>query len=340
MKRGQIEVQFNWIFILIAGALILALFFAIVNTQRKTSEHKISIAVKDQLDKILSGTSVIGGTVKSLDLLNFDIKSECDSIFVGDAKAAIAITHRPIFAPDTITGQRVLLWSQDWNTPFRTTTFLYATSTAARYLFVKGSSAFSQKLFSDLPDEMTKELLDGKGDISSLQDNDNYKIRIVMFDEPSISINMPTWMRNMDDNEVTLLNVKQSLHEVDYYQKSTSNFVLKGTTSYTDNPTLYGAIFSESAETYNCLINTKALMKLKTVSKIYADRTKSLADYYSTQASICQGFYVSAGSSISEVRGFAASGFPGPSIGDFISAQSDLADINRRALSESCEPIY
>lgn len=341
-SRAQIEVQFNWIFILIVGALILALFFAIVNTQKKSSDQKLAFALSGELEKIFSGASAIGGTTKSLDLLKFEIETDCDNIFVGGRNAAIPITHRPVFAPKLISGPSLVLWSQDWNTPFRTTTFLYATSPAVRYVFVK-STALSQKIFNDIPSQITKEIVDGKADLADIQEKGNYKIRIILFDDQQGSstitnINFPNLQT--DDADITLLNVRQSTQEVLFFEKDGNVFRYKGKSIFTDSATLYGAIFSEDFETYNCLMNTKALPKLRAVSQIYSNRTDSLAKYYETEASICQGYFFSALPYLQDIERFSRSNYPTADVGVFQSSQSALADTNRRALSDSCQTIY
>jgi len=57
-KKGVIEVQFNWIFILIIGAIILFFFFSIVKTQKTVSEKKISTTVRRDIRAILTGAGV------------------------------------------------------------------------------------------------------------------------------------------------------------------------------------------------------------------------------------------------------------------------------------------
>ena len=41
MNRKGFELQFNWIFVLIAGALILAFFFTIAQKQRNLSQQSV-----------------------------------------------------------------------------------------------------------------------------------------------------------------------------------------------------------------------------------------------------------------------------------------------------------
>jgi len=61
-KRG-IEMQFHWIFILIAGAIILAFFFSLVAKQKSLSEEKLSISSFKELAIVLGlGGGMAGST--------------------------------------------------------------------------------------------------------------------------------------------------------------------------------------------------------------------------------------------------------------------------------------
>ena len=39
-KKGIIEIQFNWIFVLVVGAIILVFFFGFVQKQKSFAEEK------------------------------------------------------------------------------------------------------------------------------------------------------------------------------------------------------------------------------------------------------------------------------------------------------------
>ena len=62
-KKGVIEIQFNWIFVLIAGFIIITLFTTIIVKQRDVSEKSTNVMVLKNLDAILSGSEASAGTV-------------------------------------------------------------------------------------------------------------------------------------------------------------------------------------------------------------------------------------------------------------------------------------
>ena len=62
-RKAQIETQFNWLFILVAGAVILIFFAGIVIKQKSSSEQKIAENVMTDLQSIFTGGSVSTGTL-------------------------------------------------------------------------------------------------------------------------------------------------------------------------------------------------------------------------------------------------------------------------------------
>ena len=125
-KRG-IEMQAHWIFILIAGAIILAFFFSIVAKQKSLSEQKISITLSSNIEAVFSGAIESKGTAQLLtvpkDGIAFACSEGCDCNFwIGDK--ATSFRDKIIFAPKIVIGQDATAWSNEWKLPFRVSNFL------------------------------------------------------------------------------------------------------------------------------------------------------------------------------------------------------------------------
>ena len=67
-KKGVIEIQFNWIFILVAGALILILFVVIVQRQGSVSNQSRDIDIRSKLGTILTGAKQSTDTTFVIDI--------------------------------------------------------------------------------------------------------------------------------------------------------------------------------------------------------------------------------------------------------------------------------
>ncbi|PIN68547.1 hypothetical protein COV93_09025, partial [Candidatus Woesearchaeota archaeon CG11_big_fil_rev_8_21_14_0_20_43_8] len=82
-KRGVVDLQFNWIFVLIAGAVILAIFFAVANSLKQSSDDKIDLEVSTDLKSILIGAKVSTDSSNVIPIPSSDITIEADGIKVG-----------------------------------------------------------------------------------------------------------------------------------------------------------------------------------------------------------------------------------------------------------------
>ncbi|HII71286.1 TPA: hypothetical protein HA265_00860, partial [Candidatus Woesearchaeota archaeon] len=181
-RRAQVESQFNWIFILIVGALILGFFAYIVIKQKTASEAKFAGTVTKQLNTILVGAKVSSGAEQEIPTPEVSIQFSCTDYFIGPASQRLG--NRIVFAPTFIKGNRLQTWTLDWNVPFKVTSFLYLTAPTIRY-YIIGPSIEDEKtlqFYDSLPKKMNKQFrtLDeySSGDI--LYENDEY-VRFIFF---------------------------------------------------------------------------------------------------------------------------------------------------------------
>ena len=139
-KRGAIEVQFNWIFVIIVGAVILLFFFAIINNQSKTTEDRISISQSKYFETVITSTGQKVGTLKEYQIPGLKISFECDS---GANLYSYSVQNLPardtkydvIFTQEELIGNNIQTWTQSWDLPFAVGTFLYITNSKQGYIF-------------------------------------------------------------------------------------------------------------------------------------------------------------------------------------------------------------
>ena len=70
-KKGVIEIQFNWIFILVAGSLILLFFFGIIRWAQTSSTESSSTTISNYIDSLLTGAAVTRKTVNEVKQIIF-----------------------------------------------------------------------------------------------------------------------------------------------------------------------------------------------------------------------------------------------------------------------------
>ena len=219
-KRGMIELHFNWIFVLIAGAVIFVFFINIVNKQRDFSEIKSSGTIITNLDSILIGAQVSTKTVNMIDMPKVDIGFECNRFFIGSLPKQIK--SNVVFAPGLLKGKNMITWTLDWNTPYRVTNFLYITDPQLRYVVVYYdlTQAIADKIFDELPKEINKEII-RINQLNGFSNKNNYKVKFIfvindvvgdVVDAPDTkALNQLT---DMNDKDVTAINVNAGTSDV------------------------------------------------------------------------------------------------------------------------------
>lgn len=303
-KRGAFEVQFNWIFILIAGAVILLFFGMIITKQKAASEQKMVASFLTDLELIMTGSMVSKEALNFISIPNKEINFEgCDFYYIGkgDARLKRDIKEKIIFAPDMIKGTKLTIWTLPWNIPYRVTNFLYLTSPQIRYIIVydSGSSGFADEIEKLLPPETItideeefnvmfrdKKRPDEIDDPGEILDLNNYKVKFVILED--IDPTDTNDVKLVDLNRMEAENVRAIKLDGDtesgtiyFYKKQGSKFILdvlsdlNGEAPYLGKASLIGAIFAEDERMYECAMQS-AFKRMRVVSDVYYDRTRGL----------------------------------------------------------------
>jgi hypothetical protein len=365
MKKGVIEVQFNWIFILIIGALILAFFVSIVSKQKDLSEKKTGAKLAYDLETITTGAEVSKGTAQTINMpglgITFAAKDCLRQYTIGGGTRVYK--ERIIFAPTLIDGSRLIAWTLPWDIPYRITNFLMITSPNMRYVLVnddgsQATASFIRSINKTVPNTVFKDIPSG---IGSVKDEGNYKVRFVYFSTspPGSGPSFPNNFQKLKDLAVSALWVQYDPNAdraaLIFYKKSGSAFVETGETYSLGRPSLYAAIFTDDYLIYNCNMR-EAFKKMYFVTKVFENRTKSLSDLMGT-TSVCNNYYAEALSPSAPsglmitmrttAKGLSSS-LPGPTsdadIGSIYTAAFDpsagLVRVNANLQLHSCPEIY
>lgn len=342
-KRAAIEVQFNWIFVLIVGALILVFFINISNAQRKNAEQTLAFELLSKVDLIMSGALTIPKTGQIFDMPNIDFNTECNRI--STLGVSRQFPDRIVFAPDTLKGKKLIVWSQDWNVPYKVTNFLYMTTSNVRYVVVAEDPANTDAInfVNALPDNITKEI----SALSSITDKNNYKIKLIFLDsiysnldnDALSSISLPDWMQKMANSAVTGVYIRKRMNPADvrFIRKNGNHLEYVGdeVKVYKD-PMIFGAVFAENKEEFNCSI-TKAFKKLHYVSEVYAKREDALISAYGQSTmEECKSPVTRANSEINAIANAALD----KEIETISGNENIVYNNNQMALKASCAPIY
>ncbi|MBI4151289.1 hypothetical protein HY492_04125 [Candidatus Woesearchaeota archaeon] len=280
--RGQLEIQFNWIFILVAGAVILGFFFSIIVKQQNVSEQKLAISLVNELDAITTGASVAKGAAQRLDLpkagIDFACSSECTCSF-SIGKVSRDFKDKLLFAPKRIEGDDIVFWTLDWKIPFRATNFLFATNERIKYFFVTDDSQESQQLKAKVQALIPEQV---NADFITLADvdcntnpecvrNENYvQVKLVFL---NIDPNFGGLQLHESFSDTTISAALITPDYVNFYKRKNlrSQEFDAARAYYVGDAGLFASIFAEDEQMFRCNLQ-EASRKLGYVSKVLADR--------------------------------------------------------------------
>lgn len=284
-KKG-IAIQFNWIFILVIGALILIFFFAIINKQRTFSEQSLDKETLEYFDNIISGTNIKIGTVENTSLGSFALELSPDFIKIaGSTWEGIPLRNRIVFSPNLIKGDKLISYADYWSIPYKVDYFIYLTSNEVRYIIIDDVSTEEDRVYINqlldlLPKFITKEVL-GHTSISTMQDKNNYKTRFIFINFNPSGLSSFGELTKKDFSAINIITGDNTLNTkgtIEFYKKANDKLVLDEASFYLKKETLLGAIYSENHDFYSKSL-AKALAKLNVVSTIYKNNTESLKEY-------------------------------------------------------------
>jgi hypothetical protein len=341
-KKAAIEVQFNWVFVMIAGALILVFFFGIVQKQRQISQAKISNSLLTNIESIATGAAVAKGTVQTVDLpnigVNFECTPECLCTFsIEDIRKEYQ--DKIIFAPETVEGAQIILWTLDWNAPFRVANFIYATTANDKYFFVydNANSALLKMLNRTIPPEVNADFVHFS-EYAALE-NQNYNSAKFVFVDTSG--NIPSDL-GIDDSfrrtPVTGLYINNGGDAVFYDKVSRRRLeFMRRETSYYGEPAAYGAIFASGMDSYECNM-ISGLQRLKNIIEIYTERAEMLDDFNNAENFCVEGYSTSSLEQLYEAADAAM--LDTKAVKQIGSAVSGVISQNEALLRGSCPLIY
>lgn len=295
-KRGAIEVQFNWIFVFVAGALILALFVGFVNRQTDSAEKSLAGQIVRDMNTIMTQSAVTSdkyGVVTLVKPLEFHCDPDacndfgCTSDFEVEGTGVTWQTPvQPIFAPDLVSGREMVTWSLDWSVPFRVTNFLFLTSKDVRYVFVGSTGDPIEDISKEMPDSVTKELVT---DPANIPNQNHYKVKLIFYNTDPIS-NFPSNLAGMPDGDVSAINIISSDNKVQFYINDGGSFSPEGEAFYFGAASLYGAIFAEDKAMYECNMR-KAMLRLKRIAEVYRSSVSNKKSASPPPSILCNDIY-------------------------------------------------
>ena len=329
-RKAAVEVQFNWIFIVIAGAVILSIFAAIVLKQKTVSEAASRATLLNVLSAIAAGSEAASGVMNVLELPEASIEFECNLIHIGAQSQQFQ--QMMLFAPSVARTSPLLVQTKEWSIPYRITNVVYFSTPKIRYILV-GSSPLAKAINKSLPAALNVEFYPALPTSLRIQNADHTRVVFA-----GASPQFPAPLSKIDDDKMSALAITGdgSGGTISFYRKSETRWDLVKTYPYLRQEMLLGAVLTDDPGQYAC-IATNMFRKVDLVTDIYQRRAAALAETPSLAR--CQSLYTDAQQHFSVIRG-AASGFNEGSVQQASQALSSLEITNTQLQRQSCPLLY
>lgn len=362
-KNGAVEIQFNWVFIIIAGSVLLMFFVKIAGDYKSSSETKIATEVLDKIGSIASTGQLSSKSSSIIEVKDLQLQSGCEATSCNEYGCSVRFDFQgmglpapvwmelePVFASKYIRGGKLIMWSLDWTAPYKVSNFLYLTSADHKFVFVydldnPGSEAFAKNAYNKFTEnEYVEAVLVEEDDLGNVRYNGEDMIKFILFFNPSSNL-MPSSEIPASKWDVLFLNGNMESGNV-WFSKIQSGTKVKGESyQYYGPPMLMGAIFSDSVNDYKCNVR-KAMLKYLKMNTIYEKRREMLYNHFSAMAasnpaSICENFYgVDLESYIQGLNSSVNSTYDLENAQEIVDNVDLIEEKNQQALQKDCPRIY
>jgi hypothetical protein len=269
-SKGVVDIQFNWIFVLIAGFVIFLFIISIALSQKHSAENQISIDTMNQITTLLKGKQQAPNVYSEISFSRTDVSFTCDpQFYLFSYKIANSqpnmLPVEIIFAPKLMNTNKLLVWSQSFNLGFPVGVFTYVTTPDSIILIYNNSDTgdMANELFTDLntSTNITHKYITSVNDYSAFAHR-----TIVCFGSSCPTVN--TDYIKIVPGDAGLFDYGNVTFHTKGYSQSQDNTY---TQPYITKAGLYGAIFSNSYDFYRCQM-TRALTQFEIKRELIQSR--------------------------------------------------------------------
>jgi hypothetical protein len=143
-KKAMIDIQFSWIFVVIAGALFLLLFVSLIGSQKKQADQVINAELLKKLDTLVTGSTSSFESFKEVDLPKVQLQFACNeegNSYIGLGKGvSVPTPHQAIYAFPEFTASKLFLFTDNYATGYDVMPVLYISAESIEYVFLNYST--------------------------------------------------------------------------------------------------------------------------------------------------------------------------------------------------------
>jgi hypothetical protein len=336
LRKAQIEVSFNWIFILIAGGLILLFFIMLARNHEKTSTNESSNVIAIKLQTLFAAIQQNPDAVQKQDNIKAELEFSCNeegqTFVIKGSTAKKYLDSEVLFTPKVVGDSKTIAWTQLYSSPYPVVQVLYFTDEKTQYIF----ESSAKKYYEKFPEQFERNL-SSKGDINSLTDQGFRKYIIVTGSSVTLDLENSAFKKKS-----TIIQINEGEGKIDFiydgdYGESVS-------VPYVNDVTLFGAIISGDDKLYGCTM--ESIMNLsRIVGKINLNRAGLIStDLAAGNNEKCDLFYNPEGPRLPQLyidaiignSTYAANG----NYDDLKTSIGNLQGINEPMARSNCPTIY
>lgn len=342
-KRG-FAIQFNWLFVLIGGAIILGFFFSLIANQASEEEKRTAQESTHELDALLKVSLAARDTQKAV-LFDKKILFSCDEIseyYIEGAFKHSRYDYNVLFSPNELESREVIVQTLVFEAPFRTLPVVYVTNKDIEYVFV-GNQAMINRIYYLMPENTTRRVIPS-GNLENYPNNNHDHTVFVLHKNDEHHLNK---LNNFvkDNNKAYAVVIEPGegdlaeFGELNFYSHNpTTGFVNEGDSLYLDLKIIFGGVISHDRVLYECNFK-KVLQRLELLSILHKERMV----YYGIHSpEKCQSNYAVAETYFEEIGQYA--GKEEASVDDFrnlMTTINDLKALQRYLITQTeCPYIY
>ncbi len=350
-KKAEAESQFNWIFVLVAGGVILLFFAIFIYRYRDLNDKKLEIKFNQDLDLMISMSGITSNSLNNRSDVPFkDFEFSCQGLGVTDFRKKV------VFAPSIVKTRRLYLYSHPFLTPFMVSNFVYVISPNIKYVFVLNENDdASSVFFHDLNDVIPKgAMLRDKTPIYMYKDIfvQSQSVRFIFINQNVNRLLIDKINKDVKDNKyksLSVLSVSTHDQKISFYEqdKETKKLGFTGDSYYFDEASLLGAVVSDDKDLYDCMV-ANAFNKLYYMSSVYLGKISKLREGVGLVCPITiydeleSGIYLlrSLSSELKHEDDFSEIGTSISKVGDFKDHVAIIDAENKKIEKSACATLY
>jgi len=290
-RKGVVDVQFNWIFVMIAGVVMFLFIISIVFAQKRSADTQAGISAMNQIATLIKGKQQSANVYSEITIPQTNVNFRCDPTtnyftFKIENAERTQLPTEIMFAPEELSTNKIIIWSQAFTIGFPVSVFTYITTSNSMILIYNTSdNTYAQQIYNDLPNNVSKRYIASSSEISAYQKYAHLKV--ICFDN------------DCPIKEFEYIKISPAFNPAisgaglyDYgnitFHKKGANLPdpLSQTTYYVTKSGLYGAIFSDNVGYYNCQMS-RALKQFEVKRSLLENRILLMQDAYDF-SSVCR----------------------------------------------------